>query len=110
MSNWCWWEGGFKFSTIRNKVKKLPFVNADKLDNCYRSIELKACNPHDDKFEVGGGLYDFIKANYQFAVDVIGILHWTTVFWRLSTFVLLFWGTSTLWISYFNWTCIWKQK
>ena len=109
MSNWCWGEDWFKFSSIRNKVKKLPLVNIEKLDSCYIKIEEKACNPHDDKFELWGGIYDFLKANKEFATDVITILHWTTTFWRLSTFLLLFWGTSTLWIKYFNWTCVWKR-
>lgn len=109
MSNWCWGEGGFKFSTIRNKVKRLPLVNPEKLDSCYSTIEEKACNPHDDKFEKGGGLNTFIKANYEFALDVLWVLHWTTIMGRISTFILLFWWTSTLWIKYFNWTCVWQK-
>ena len=110
MSNWCGWEWGFKFSTIRNKIKKLPFVNIKKLDKCYYDIEEKACNPHDDKFELWGGIYDFLRANYEFGLDVIKLLHWTTLSGRLSIFLLLFFWTSTFWIRYFNWTCIWRRK
>jgi len=106
MSNWCGWEGGFKFSTVRNKVATLPFVDVKKLDKLYFDIETKACNPHDDKFEQWGWLLDFLRANKEFAIDVISLLHWTTVIWRLTTFILLFIWTSTLGIKYFKWTRI----
>jgi len=106
MSNWCGGEGGFKFSTIKNKISKLPFVNKDKLDKLYYDIEIKACKPHDDKFEKWGWILDFLKANKDFALDVISLLHWTTVISRLFIFLILFIWTSTLWIKYFNWT--WK--
>lgn len=103
MSNWCGWEGGFKFSTVKNKISKLPFVDRDKLDKLYYDIETKACNPHDEAFEKWWGILDFIKANRDFSVKVISLLHWTTVIWRLTTFLLLFFWTSTLGIKYFNW-------
>jgi len=110
MSNWCGGEWAFKFSTIRDKVKKLPFVDPDLLDSCYMTIEIRACNPHDDKFELWGGIYDFIKANYEFAIDVVRILHWTTITGRAIVFLSLFTWTTLFWRKFFNWTHIWKRK
>jgi len=100
---WCWWEWGFKFSTIRDRVSKLPFVDSSKLEKLYYDIETKCCNPHDDRFENWGWLIAFLRANYIFALDTISLLHWTTVMWRLAIFLLLFIWTSTLGIKYFNW-------
>lgn len=110
MSNWCWWEWGFKFSRVRNLVKKLPFVNPKKLDKTYNDIEEKHCWPHDKRFEVWGGLYDFIKANYIFALWVAWMMYWTTVRGRVTIFSVLFSWTTLLWWRYFNWTCIYKKK
>ena len=106
MSNWCGWEWSFKFTTLRDKLKNLPFVDKNKLEKLYYDIETKACNPHDDKFEEWGWLTDFLRANKEFWIDVIRMLHWTTILGRLTTFLLLFLWTTLLGWKFFNWTRI----
>lgn len=110
MSNWCGWEWGFKFTIIRKWIKKLPLLDDDKIDKTYYNIEINACDPHDDKFEVWGWLYDFLKANYDFINDLLIELHWTTTPWRFLILSTVFPLMNTVWIKYFNWTCIWKRK
>lgn len=101
--NWCWGQWGFKFKTLKKWIKKLPFVDEKKLDSLYYDIETKACNPHDERFEEGWNIFDFLAANRDFAQDVISLMRWTTSLWRLFIFCMLFFWTSIFWIKYFNW-------
>jgi len=103
----CGWKWGYQFSKLKDRLKKLPGVNPAKLDSLYYDIEINACDPHDNAFWVGWGITDFLKANKDFALNVIHLLHWTSVLWRLTIFLLLFIGTSTIWIKYFNFTKVW---
>jgi len=104
MSNWCWWEWGFKFILLEKRIEKLPLFNPKKVRKLYKTIEEKACNPHDDRFEEWGWLIDFIKANYIFCIDLIRALHWTTILWRLFIFLPVFTLLNLLWWRFFNWT------
>ena len=104
MSNWCWWEWGFKFSLLKDRLKKVELFNPKKLDSLYLSIETRACNFHDDAFEKGWWIKEFYKANMDFINEIMKILHWTTIFSRLIIFIVLFFWLNTIWIKYFNWT------
>lgn len=110
MANWCWGEWGFKFTIIRKQVKKLSFLNPKKVDSLYYDIESKCCNPHDDRFEKGGGIIDFYNANMIFIEDLLKLLHWTTILSRIIVFFAVFFWLNTIWAKYFNWTCVIKRK
>jgi hypothetical protein len=132
MSNWCWGEWGFKFSILKNAIKKLPWVNWKELDKVYNEIELWPCKEHDDDFEKGGGIKNYLKAKKKLAIKVIKLLQrnlwrifWktfitkksrilfmilTTPIWRGLIFVLIFWWTTLFWFKYFNWKSWRKQK
>lgn len=101
--NWCWWEWGFKFSLLKDRLKKLKYFNPQKLDSLYNSIETRACSKHDDKFEKWGWIIEFLKANWEFIIEVLRILHWTSIPSRIIIFIVLFFWLNTLWIKYFNW-------
>lgn len=101
--NWCWWEWGFKFSLLKERVKKLDFFNPDLLDELYNSIENRACNKHDNKFSKGWWIIEFLKANREFIIEVLKILHWTSILSRIIIFIVLFFWLNTIWIKYFNW-------
>ena len=105
-TNWCWWEWGFKFSLLKDRLKKVDFFNPDKLESLYNSIETKACNPHDDDFGKGGWIIEFLKANYKFTIRVLQILHWTSIKSRLIIFIITFMWLNIFWIRHFNWTRI----
>lgn len=104
--NWCWWEWGFKFSLLKDRLKKLKFFNPLLLDRLYASIETRACNPHDKKFEEWWWIIEFYEANLEFINEVLLILHWSNSTWRLLIFIVLFFWLNTIWIKYFNWTKI----
>ena len=103
MANWCWWEWGFKFSLLKDRLKKVDLFNVDKLESLYNSIETRACNPHDLDFEKGWWIIDFVKANLKFIKEIMVILHWTSIKSRLIIWAILFIWLNTLWIKYFNW-------
>jgi hypothetical protein len=104
MTHWeCWWEWGFKFSLLKDRLKKVDLFNPDKIESLYNSIETKACNPHDDDFEKGWGIIDFVKSNYKFTIRVLEILDWTSVKSRFIIGCILMIWLNTLWIKYFNW-------
>lgn len=103
MVNWCWGEWGLDFKKLKNKLKKLPFVDPKKLDSLYVDIEAMACYPHDRAFDKGGGIRDFIKANYEFANKVLELLHWTSPWGRTTILVFVFWSMNIFGIKYFNW-------
>ena len=50
----------------------------------------------------------FIKSNYKFAYDVMRLLHWTNIFWRLFIFLILFLSTTLFGWLFYNWT--WNKK
>lgn len=101
--NWCWWEWGFKFILLKERLKKVKYFNPDKLDSLYNSIEVRACNPHDELFSKWGGIIEFLTANYNFIVEILKILHWTNFISRLFIAIILFIWLNTIWIKYFNW-------
>lgn len=101
--NGCWWEWWFKFVLLKDRLKKLKWFNPKKLDSLYKSIETRACNPHDEAFEKWGNFLDFYKANLVFIEEVLAILHWTSVGSRIVIFTILFFGLNIGWIRYFNW-------
>lgn len=104
MVKWeCWWEWWFKFSLLKDRLKKVDLFNADKLESLYNSIETRACGPHDLAFEKGWGIVDFVKANLKFIKEIMVILHWTSIKSRLIIWAILFIWLNTLWIKYFNW-------
>lgn len=104
MTHWeCWWEWGFKFSLLKDRLKKVDLFNPDKIESLYNSIEIKACNPHDDDFAKGWWLKEFLKANYKFTITVLQILDWTSVKSRFIIWIILLLWLNTIWIKYFNW-------
>lgn len=104
--NWCWWEWGFKFILIKDWIKKLKFFNPLLLEKLSTSIETRACNPHDEAFTKGGWIKEFLKANWEFIIEILRILHWTSVASRCLIFIILFFWLNTIWMKYFNWTKI----
>lgn len=102
MQNWCWWEWWFKFELLKDRIKKLPFFDINKIESLYKDIEKKCCYPHDIRFEIWWNIFDFIKANYIFSKDLIWILQWTTIFWRFTIFLVSFILLNIFWIRYFN--------
>ena len=109
MTNWCGWEWGFKFTIIRDRIKKLKFLDPKKVDKLYHDIEVKVCNPHDEDFALWGGILDFYRANYMFIERLLRLLHWTNTVSRLLVFIVVFIWLSTVWVKYFNWTHVLKR-
>lgn len=103
MPNWCWWAGGFKFEILKDRIKKLPLIDPNKVDSLYSTIEEKCCNPHDDEFDKWWWIIEFVWANYMFCLNLICILHWTTIRWRIFIFFPTFILMNIFWIKYFNW-------
>lgn len=101
--NGCWKEWGFKFDTLLPKIAKLPFVDKTKLNKLYKDIESKCCYYHDLDYFHWGWVKDFIKSNYVFSYRLICLLHWTSMFWRITIFSIAFMWLNIFWISAFNW-------
>ena len=98
ISNGCGWAKGFKFINLKNRIEKLPFVDKKRLNKLYWDIE-QLCNyNHDIEFYLWGGIIDYFRANYFFALNCIGLLHWTSTKARLGLFLLLL-----LWLTLFGW-------
>ena len=102
----CWWHWGYDFINLKNRISKLPFVNKRKLNKLYHDIEIKCCIPHDNMFSKWGGLFSFIKANYNFCISLLALLYWTSLKWRFIVFLVVFLWLNTIWVKYFNWTKI----
>ena len=103
MSN-CWAKWWYDFVHLKNRIKKLPWVKPYKLDSLFNTAEKKACNPHDKRADIWWGIFAYIKSNYIFAVDLMSIMRFTTVFGRLTIFLLAFIWTCLWWIRTYNWT------
>lgn len=106
--NWCWGEWWFKFKTILIWIKYIPYFDFKKAESLYNTIEAKACNPHDKKFEKWWNIIDFLRANYEFTEDLLKVLHWSNSFWRMCIATLCMLLLNTFWIKYFNWN--YKKK
>lgn len=106
MTNWCWWEGWFKFKLLKDYIKNVKYFNPDKIESLYKTIETRACGPHDNKFTLWGWIKEFLKANYDFTIELLRILHWTSVWSRIIIFTITMLWLNTIWIRYFNWTRI----
>ena len=96
--NWCWGKGGFNFS---DNFKKMPAFEADKEQKLLKDFRT-VCNIHDIKFHFGNGFIDYIKANYEFWLNCIELLHWTSVNQRIIVFSLTFFGTTFFGWKYFK--------
>ena len=111
MTHWeCWWEWGFKFSLLKDRLKKVKYFNPEKIDSLYHSIETRACHPHDISFLDWWWIKEFYLSNYKFCLEVMDILHWTTTFSRIVIFTVLYIGLNTVGIKYFNWTNFWTNE
>lgn len=107
MTHWqCWWEWWFKFSLLKDRLKKVKYFNPQKLDSLYNSIETRACLPHDILFLEWWWIKEFYLANYGFIIEILRILHWTSIPSRIIIFIVLFFWLNILWVKYFNWTKI----
>lgn len=104
MPNWCWAEWGFKFSLLKDRLKELDFFDSEKLDSLYNNIETNLCNPHDNDFANWWWILDFIRANLNFSIWLLRILHWTSVKSKIIIFLISFIGLNIFWIKYFKWT------
>jgi len=101
MSN-CGLKWKFDFVIIKEKISNLPFVNKNKLNKLWLRIDDECCLPHDFAFNKWGWFKDYIKANYNFALNLIHLLYWTSVTWRLIVFWLAFFWTTLFWHSWFK--------
>lgn len=89
---------------IKNWIKRVKFFNPNKVDKLYYDIEILCCGPHDNDFEKGGGIIDFIKANLLFIERLLQLLQWTTTISRILIFIIFFIWLNIIGIKYFNWT------
>lgn len=108
--NGCWGSGGYSFDNLFEKfytrIELLPFVDVKKINSLYGDIRLLCMYNHDIDFERGGGVIDYIKANWDFVYKIIQLLHWTRLLPRIIIFITLFLGLNIFWRKYFNW---WKK-
>ena len=100
--SYCWWQWWYDFIDLKNRIEKLPWVNNDKLDKLYSDIEMTVCHPHDDRFTQWWWIIDYIRANYIFCIDLLGLLHWTSSMARFWLFLIVFTGLNLFWFKYFN--------
>lgn len=99
----CWADWKFDFINLKDRLVKLKFFKKELADNLFNKIENKCCIPHDNRFDEGGNIIDYIKANYIFSIDLISILHWTSIYWRLNIFFITFFWLNIFSYKSFNW-------
>lgn len=93
--NWCWWKWGFNFSDY---FERLPFFNWKKSKSLLLDSR-RVCCIHDKRFYDWWNFIDFIIANYDLANDMIQLLYWTSIFSKITLWLLIF-----LWTTLFGWT------
>lgn len=99
--NWCWAKWGFNFSNLLEKLKKLESFKNEKYDKLVEDLKL-VCNIHDYQFFNWWCFLDFICYNFQLAINMTRLLHWTWFLRKSIVFVSVFLWTSFFWFKSFN--------
>jgi len=96
--NWCGWKGGVDFEKL---IQALPYFNQEKWKKLLEDLHL-ICNMHDLDYELWVDFFDFIKANYELAINIYYLLNWTSKFKRILMFLIVFLGTTIKGWKYFK--------
>ena len=100
--NWVWWEWGYDFYKLCNKIWELKYFDEKKINALYNDLELLA-NEHDIDYTIWNTIYGFLRANYLFCLWVVGLTHWSTRTGRFLLFIWLFSWLIIFWIRFYNW-------
>lgn len=100
--NWIWWKWWISFNKLFRKIKKIKWFKIKKYENLYNDINTLSIY-HDIDFYTWNTIKSFIRANYNFSVRVIQLLHWSSIFGRLFIFLILFLWLNIFWIRFYNW-------
>ena len=97
--NWAWWKGWIKWTKLWSL---LHWFQTKKGKQLLIDIDLIS-DMHDIRFYLWWWLFDFIKANYKFCLNMMQLLWWTNTPSRLLLFIILFLWVTIFWIKYFTW-------
>lgn len=101
--NGCWGKGGFNIDKFIEIVKKLFNFKSKELDDFTKDLKRLCSENHDIEFTLGGWLFDYFRANYDFVCSIIILLHWTNSRGRLLVFIIVFIPLTVLGVTYFKW-------
>ena len=97
--NWIWWKGWINFDKL---INKLPYFDTTKWKKLHQDLDyLSMC--HDLSYNKGWNLFNFLKANYILWKNVIKLIHWTNLFWKVLVFLCIFLWTTLFGFKYYNW-------
>jgi len=107
--NWCWAKWSFNFSRFyKENIVIIESFNPKLNLDLIKTIELKACWPHDVDYYNGNSYLLFIVANFKFSYRIFKILKWTwSITLRLEIAFLLFMILHKKWKNSFN---FWKKR
>jgi len=106
--NWCWWEKGFSFSKLfRNNIALFEEYLPVKWNKLISDIELELCWPHDVRCYNWNTYIWFLIANFIFAKDLYLKLHWTSLWNRITIFLMSFIWLMKYGKPYFN---FWEKR
>ena len=100
ITNWIGWQWGFDFDKLLERIWRRK--NFKKVNNLHKDIRVLA-DEHDFSFWKWNTIKWFLKANKDFVVWVIGLLHWSSSMARLIISVPLFLWLTIFGIRYYNW-------
>ena len=104
--NWCGGKGWFNFSKFLDKISTFKNFNSEKFINFKNDLKIICCI-HDYQYSTKSfyknkNFFDFLSYNYQLAINILLLLHWTSVIRRLIVFISVFGWTSLFGWKYFN--------
>lgn len=96
--NWMWAKWWFQFT---DKLRKLKYFNWEKERALLFDLDLIS-DIHDIKFEKWGSIFDYIRANYYFSIDLYTLLNWTSYTARITLFIIVFIWLNLFWFKHFK--------
>lgn len=102
--NWVGAKWGIQFT---DRLRKYKYFQRTKKKKLLRDMDFIA-DIHDLDWYYGWGFITFIKSNYDLAIRMCQLLHWTTISARFITFCLFFFSVTLFGWKNYNWG--WKTK
>jgi len=102
ITNWMWWKWWIKFT---KELAKLPWFKRWYKKQLLIDMDLVS-DMHDIRFHIWWWFKSFLRANWNFAANMIRLFHWSTFTSRFLLFTTLFIWTTLVGWRYFNWTKI----
>jgi len=103
--NWCWGKWGENFDEIlKVNIKFLKNFDPYFLQKLLDDIK-KICEEHDLDYQLlRNAWFWFFRANFRMALKLFRLIHWTSIWWRISLASIVFVLLQKYGKRFFNWS------